>query len=71
MPACRRQGGYRNLLTYQKAEIIYDGTVWFCNHYLSKRDRTIDQMMQAARYCKQNIAEASMASGTFQETCLG
>ncbi len=61
-------GGYRNLLTYQKAEIIYDGTVYFCNRFFKKYDRTIDQMVQAARSGKQNIAEASMASGTSKET---
>ncbi len=61
-------GGYRNLLTFQKAEIIYDGTVFFCKKYFSKYDRTIDQMVQAARSGKQNIAEASMASATSKET---
>lgn len=61
-------GGYRNLLTYQKAEIIYDGTVFFCKKFLNKYDRTIDQMVQAARSGKQNIAEASMASATSKET---
>lgn len=60
-------GGYRNLLTYQKAEIIYDGTVYFCDRNFQKRDRTVDQMVQAARSGKQNIAEASMASGTSKE----
>jgi hypothetical protein len=57
-------GGYQKLLSYKKAEIIYDGTIYFCNKYLKKGDRTIDQMIQAARSGKQNIAEASMASGT-------
>lgn len=61
-------GGYRNLITYQKSEIIYDGTVYFCNRFFGKYDRTIDQMVQAARSGKQNIAEASMASGTSKET---
>jgi four helix bundle suffix protein len=61
-------GGYRNLLSYQKAEIIYDGTVYFCNRFFHKYDRTIDQMVQAARSGKQNIAEASMASATSKET---
>ena len=61
-------GGYRNLLTYQKAEIIYDGTVHFCNRFFQKYDRTIDQMVQAARSGKQNIAEASMASASSKET---
>lgn len=61
-------GGYRNLLSFQKAEIIYDGTVYFCNRFYEKRDRTFDQMIQAARSGKQNIAEASMASATSKET---
>jgi len=61
-------GGYRNLITYQKAEIIYDGTVYFTRRFFNKYDRTIDQMVQAARSGKQNIAEASMASATSKET---
>ena len=61
-------GGYRNLITYQKAEIIYDGTVYFTGRFFDKYNRTIDQMVQAARSGKQNIAEASMASGTSKET---
>ena len=61
-------GGYRNLLTYQKAEIIYDGTVYFTNRFYHKPDRTIDQMVQAARSGKQNIAEASVASATSKES---
>jgi four helix bundle suffix protein len=61
-------GGYEQLLSFQKARIVYDGTVWFCNHFLSKRDRTFDQMVQAARSGKQNIIEGSQASGTSKET---
>ncbi|OGU41922.1 MAG: four helix bundle protein [Ignavibacteria bacterium GWB2_35_12] len=61
-------GGYQKLLSYKKSEIIYDGTVHFCKRFYTKYDRTIDQMVQAARSCKQNIAEASMASGTSKET---
>ncbi len=60
-------GGYRNLLSYQKAEIIYDGTIYFTKRFYKKFDRTIDQMVQAARSGKQNIVEASMASGTSKE----
>jgi four helix bundle suffix protein len=63
-----KHGGYRNLITYQKAEIIYDGTVYFTNRFFTKYDRTIDQMVQAARSGKQNIVEASMASATSKET---
>ena len=61
-------GGYRKLLSYQKAEIVYDLTVIFCRRFLEKRDRTVDQMIQAARSGKQNIAEGSQASGTSTET---
>src|ERR1041384_222965 len=60
-------GGYEKLLSFQKARIVYDGTVWFCKHFLEKRDRTYDQMVQAARSGKQNILEGSQASGTFNE----
>jgi len=60
-------GGYRDLLSYQKALIVYDGTVHFCNRFLEKRDRTCDQMTQAARSGKQNIVEGSQASGTSKE----
>ncbi len=61
-------GGYQNLLSYQKAQIVYDGTVRFCERFLQKRDRTYDQMIQAARSGKQNIIEGSQASGTSKET---
>jgi four helix bundle suffix protein len=57
-------GGFRDLKSYQMAEIVYDATVVFCNRFISKRSRTHDQMVQAARSGKQNIAEGSMASGT-------
>lgn len=60
-------GGYRDLLTYKKAEIIYDGTVYFTNRFFGKYDRTVGQMVQAARSGKQNIVEASVASGTSKE----
>jgi four helix bundle suffix protein len=61
------RGGYKTLLSYQKAEIVYDATVHFCSRYFSKRDRTRDQMIQAARSGKQNIVEGSQASGTSKE----
>ncbi len=61
-------GGYRSLLSYRKSEIVYDATVVFCNRFLKKSDRTFDQMVQAARSGKQNIAEGSLASGTSKET---
>ena len=63
-------GGYRNLQSYQMAEIVYDATVAFCNRFISRRSRTHDQMVQAARSGKQNIAEGCMASGTSKRTEL-
>jgi four helix bundle suffix protein len=60
-------GGYENLKSFQKARIVYDGTVCFCGRFLEKRDRTVDQMVQAARSGKQNILEGSQASGTSKE----
>lgn len=63
-------GNYAELLSYQKAEVVYDLTFRFCERFLKRGDRTIDQMVQAARSGKQNIAEASKASGTSKETEL-
>jgi four helix bundle suffix protein len=60
-------GGYEELLSFQKARIVYDGTVCFCERFLNKRDRTVDQMVQAARSGKQNILEGSQVSGTSKE----
>ena len=54
-----QRGNYRNLIAYQKAECIYDITFYFANHFLAKGDRTVDQMIQAARSGKQNIAEGT------------
>jgi four helix bundle suffix protein len=63
-------GGYRDLKSYQNSEIVYDGTVAFCDRFVDRRSRTHDQMVQAARSGKQNIAEGSMASGTSKKTEL-
>jgi four helix bundle suffix protein len=63
-------GGYRNLKSYHTAEIVYDATVAFCDRFIDKRSRTHDQMVQAARSGKQNIAEGSIASGTSKKTEL-
>lgn len=60
-------GNYRELLSYQKTEVVYDLTFRFCARFLAKGDRTIDQMVQAARSGKQNIVEGSKASGTSKE----
>jgi four helix bundle suffix protein len=61
-------GGYQKLLSYQRAEMVYDATVRFCARFLRRGDRTVDQMIQAARSGKQNIIEGSMASATSKET---
>lgn len=61
-------GSYKNLIAYQKAECVYDVTFYFAHHYLEKGDRTIDQMVQAARSGKQNIAESAAAGNTSKET---
>ena len=60
-------GGYEDLLSYQKARIVYDATVYFTARFLDKKDRTCDQMVQAARSGKQNIVEGSQISGTSKE----
>ena len=60
-------GDYRKLLSYEKAEVVYDLTFHFCQRFLRRGDRTIDQMVQAARSGKQNIVEGSQASGTSRE----
>ncbi len=62
-----KHGGYKDLLSYKKALIVYDATVFFCDHFIDRRSRTHDQMVQAARSGKQNIVEGSMASGTSKE----
>lgn len=63
-----QHGHYRHLRVYQVTEIIYDITYYFTQHYLSKGDRTVDQMVQAARSGKQNIAEGNQAAATSSET---
>ena len=63
-----QHGHYRNLRVYQVTEMIYDITFYFCQRFLQKGDRTIDQMVQAARSGKQNIAEGNQAAATSSET---
>ena len=67
-PFLSPRGNYRQLIVYQKAECIYDITFHFAHRFLEKGDRTIDQMVQAARSGKQNIAEGCAASTTSRET---
>ena len=64
----RHSGNYRKLLSYQKTEVIYEMTFYFCQTYLQKGDRTVDQMVQAARSGKQNIVEGCAASSTSAKT---
>ena len=63
-------GSYRKLKAYRKAEVIYDLTYYFCKKYLKCGDRTIDQMVQAARSGKQNIVEGNEVAMTSAETLL-
>src|SRR6266705_3212117 len=62
------RGDYQTLLSFQKAEVVYDITFRFAHKYLSKGDRTIDQMIQSARSGKKNILEGSKAALTSKET---
>ncbi len=62
------RGNYKKLLSYQKSDVIFQLTYYFCHKYLQRGDRTIDQMVQAARSGKQNIIEGSMASSTSAKT---
>jgi len=69
-PIIAPRGDYQTLLSYQKAEVIYDLTFRFAHTYLAKGDRTVDQMIQSARSGKQNILEGSKAAPTSKETEL-
>lgn len=64
----RHTGNYRKLLSYQKTEVIYEMTYFFCQHFMKSSDRTVDQMIQAARSGKQNIIEGCAASATSKKT---
>lgn len=66
----RPSGGYRDSCSFQTATIIYDATYWFCEKFLDGRSRTVDQMVQAARSGRQNIAEGSRAAATSSQTEL-
>jgi four helix bundle suffix protein len=65
-----RHGNYRELKSFRKTEIIYDLTYRFCARFLGKGDRTVDQMVQAARSGKQNIIEGAKAARTSKVTEL-
>jgi four helix bundle suffix protein len=66
----RPSGGYRKLRSFRTTSVIYDATVSFCDRFMDKRSRTVDQMVQAARSGRQNIAEGSRASATSTQTEL-
>lgn len=70
MAKIRPSGGYRQLRSFQIATIIYDATYWFCERFLDARSRMSDQMVQAARSGRQNIAEGSRAAATSSQTEL-
>jgi len=61
------RGDYQTLLSYRKSEIVYQITYRFCRRFLRRGDRTIDQMVQAARSGKQNIVEGSKVATTSKE----
>ena len=65
-----QHGNYQDLESYRTSAVIYDATVDFCTRFLQRGDRTVDQMIQAARSGKQNIVEGCMASGVSMETEL-
>ena len=66
----RPTGGYRKTASFQVATVIYDATWWFCEQFLDARSRMADQMVQAARSGRQNIAEGSRAAATSSQTEL-
>jgi four helix bundle suffix protein len=70
MSKLRPSGGYRDTCSFQTATLIYDATVWFCEKFVDARSRLVDQMVQAARSGRQNIAEGSRASATSSQTEL-
>ena len=64
----RRVSNWKNLWFYQKSEVLYQMTFVFCERFLSnQKDRTVDQMVQAARSGKQNIVEGSEDGKTSTE----
>ena len=63
----RQDNNYRTLKAFRKAECVYDVTYYFANKFLVKGARTIDQMVQAARSGKQNLAEGNIDGITSKE----
>lgn len=66
----RPSGGYRSTASFQTATLVYDATYWFCERFLEPRSRLVDQMVQAARSGRQNVAEGSRTAGTSSQTEL-
>ena len=66
-PVLRKQTNWENLYFYQKANVLYQLTFAFTKRFLKRGDRTIDQMVQAARSGKQNIVEGSADGVTSME----
>ncbi len=66
----RPSGGYRSTASFQTTTLIYDATYFFCEKFVDSRSRTVDQMVQAARSGRQNIAEGSRAAATTSQTEL-
>lgn len=62
------RGDYQTLHSFQKAEVVYDLTFRFAHRFLARCDRTVDQMIQAARSGKKNLLEGSKAGRTSKET---
>ena len=70
-PLLASNGDYRQLICYQKSVVVYDLTYWFCEQYMSRsKDRTVDQMVQAARSGKQNIVEGVTDGAASKESEL-
>ena len=64
----KQTADWRNLRFYKKSDVLYQITVVFCRRFLPQYgDRTVDQMVQAARSCKQNIVEGSEDGKTSTE----
>ena len=70
MERIRKAGVFRQLRSFQTVTIIYDATYWFCEKFLDSRSRTVDQMVQAARSGRQNIAEGCRAGSTSSQSEL-
>lgn len=67
-PILPPRGDYHTLLSFRKAEVVYDLTFRFAHRFLARGDRTVDQMIQAARSGKKNLLEGSKAALTSKET---